>query len=244
MTATKKFVYAATLPQLLRCNFGAHCRNRSWLSSKPWKENSMTKYVLIDTETTGLFDMSQPSDAEGQPRMASLALIVWDSEYPETTTELDFLIRPDGWTMPPEAEAINGLSQAALEAHGVPVAEALDAYTDAILSGHIMTAYNAQYDGRVMRGELRRAGRDDMFEQTPNTCLMRSCMSAMKGRRKVGAKGFPKLSEAAEFFKVEHSEVHTAMGDARAALGILRALGGNLIPPKVHYAKDKPEVAA
>ena len=31
------------------------------------------KSVVIDTETSGLFDFSKPASAEGQPRMASIA---------------------------------------------------------------------------------------------------------------------------------------------------------------------------
>ena len=32
------------------------------------------KYAVIDTETSGLFDFSKPAEAEGQPRLASLAI--------------------------------------------------------------------------------------------------------------------------------------------------------------------------
>jgi hypothetical protein len=32
-------------------------------------------YVIIDTEGSGLFDFSKPADAEGQPRLAQLAMI-------------------------------------------------------------------------------------------------------------------------------------------------------------------------
>ena len=44
------------------------------------------KYVVIDTETSGLFDFSKPADAEGQPRLASLAMVFLDQDMAETGT--------------------------------------------------------------------------------------------------------------------------------------------------------------
>ena len=38
-------------------------------------------YAVIDTEGSNLFDFSKPADAEGQPRLAELAIIYADSEF-------------------------------------------------------------------------------------------------------------------------------------------------------------------
>ena len=32
------------------------------------------KFVVLDTETSGLFDYCKPADADGQPRLAEIAL--------------------------------------------------------------------------------------------------------------------------------------------------------------------------
>lgn len=42
------------------------------------------KYLIIDTETTGLFDFSKPADGEGQPRLAQICMIEWDGESAPT----------------------------------------------------------------------------------------------------------------------------------------------------------------
>ena len=55
-------------------------------------------------------------------------------------------------------------------------------------------------------------------------------------------KGWPKLSEACGVLDVQHDSAHTAIGDVRAALGVLRALYARDALPAatVHYAKEAP----
>jgi len=181
----------------------------------------MTKYAVIDVETTGLFNFSKPADAEGQPRMASMAIIKLDENLDEVETQL-FHVKPDGWTMPPEATKINGLTTEFLEAHGEPVSNALDAYVDAVEDGYVIAAYGVDYDLKILRGELRRAGLPDMYEETRKWCLMRTCTDICQIPRASG-KGwkFPKLIEACQHFGIEQAEHHTALADADAGVAIL-----------------------
>lgn len=201
------------------------------------------KYAIIDTETSGLFDFSKPADAEGQPRLASLAIVILDDTL-ALVSEHKFLVKPDGWLMNPEASRVNGLTDEYLRDLGRPIAEVLDAYVALINSGHVIAAYNSQFDTKVVRGELRRAGRPDLFESTLNVCLMRACTDLLRIPSKNG-RGFkfPKLSEACAFFQIEQPAAHSALGDARSAAVILRALRkhGVTLEPSVHYAKTRPE---
>jgi DNA polymerase III epsilon subunit-like protein len=200
------------------------------------------KYAVIDTETSGLFDFSKPADAEGQPRLAHLSMILLEED--ESEHFVDFLVKPDGWEIGEEAAAINGLTMEHLNEHGVPVADVLARYVEAIDAGYIMIAFNAQFDLKMMRGELRRAGIDDRFEVTPNICIMRASTDVVCVPKKAG-KGykFPKLSEACTFFEITNEGEHTADGDARAALQIFRKLRelGKLPEPNVFFAKTAPE---
>jgi DNA polymerase III epsilon subunit-like protein len=200
------------------------------------------RYAVIDTETSGLFDFSKPADAEGQPRLANLAIIML---YDDLTlhAEHDFLIKPDGWEMGAEAGAVNGLTTETLNDLGRPVGEVLRAYSALIEEGYIVATFNAQFDTKVMRGEMRRAGVPDLFERTPNVCIMRALTPICKVPKKSGAGyKFPKLSEACAFFKIDEPKAHSALGDARSAAALLRELGKlNAIPaPEVHYAKNPP----
>ena len=201
------------------------------------------KIAVIDTETSGLFDFKQPADAPGQPRLANLAILILDEEL-KPVLDVHYLIKPDGWDLTPEAAAVNGLTAEILNEKGVPIVDVLVQYCDFINRGYVIASYNVQFDTKIMRGELRRAGMPDLFEKTPNICLMRASTPVCKIPSKTnrGFK-FPKLAEACAFFKLEpEPQPHTALNGARKAAEILRALHAQaaLPEPDVHYAKNKP----
>lgn len=201
------------------------------------------KYLVIDTEGSGLFDYKQPADAPGQPRLASFsAIFVADDMGLER--EYNAFVKPDGWTMPPEATKINGLTNEFLEANGVPVIEVLEVYRAAVAEGRVVVAHNSQHDSKQLRAEFRRAGLPDLFEQTPNICTMRAltdiCKIPPNGNR--GGYKWPKLSEACVFFHLPEFGDHSAKNDALACYMLLRKMAElKIIPePAVHYAKEKP----
>lgn len=221
-------------------------------------------YIVIDTEGTGLFthrneDGSvRPSDAPGQPRMAEFAAILLDDDF-NIESEYQQHILPIGWTnadgtpmleMPPEAQAVHGLSMAFLTERGHLVANALRFYSDAVLAGRVVVGFNQQHDGRQVRAELRRAGMPDLFEQTPNICAMRSMQAAkLKVRKLNGKGGFPRLIDVAAHFGVpgyEEEKRHQALEDARATAIVSKHLHelGKLLPAAVHYAKGHNEDSA
>ena len=163
--------------------------------------------------------------------------------------KLDYvLIKPDGWTLDAGAAAVNGLTVERLLADGIPVAAALLEYTKAIETGRVVLAFNAVFDTKVMRGELRRAGMDDMFMKTRNICVMRAMTDICQipyANDRAGFK-FPKLAEAlAHIGEMPVTEgAHTAMVDALGALAIARWLRTNqMLPePGIHLAKKRPDL--
>lgn len=227
-----------------------------------------TRWLVIDTETNGIFQFkdkatgqSVPADAPGQPRMCSAALIFVDFHTGDYSEE-KWYVQPDGWSVHDHDEAsiaagkktaseVNGLTDDFLRENGVPVQQVLDRYSNAIHDNRVVSAFNAQFDCKVFRAELRRAGRPDLFDMTPNVCTMRP----MTGLMKIAARGgrgykFPTLVEAMSYFDLPFEETHDAMNDARAAFQLLRAMlplmhpekpGQTLLqPPRVHYAKNAP----
>lgn len=200
-------------------------------------------YVVIDTEGSGLFDYKRPADADGQPRLAELVMIYVDEDL-NVEEEFQAYIRPEGWQMTPGSTAVNGITTEMLMERGVPITDALRSYTAAIEGGRIVVAHNAQHDLKQIRAELRRAGMDDLFEKTPNICTMRGltdvcCIPPNGGR---GGYKFPKLSEACVHFDFPLLGDHSALGDARACLQLLRKMIELGVCPeaKVHYAKNPP----
>jgi len=144
--------------------------------------------------------------------------------------------------MEPGATLVNGLTTEYLKGAGGPVEHALQFYSDLINQGYIVAAYNAQFDLKQMRAELRKKGMDDLFLKTPNVCLMRAATNVCKIPGKRGFK-FPKLSEACEFFGLEpEPKPHNSLQGALRAVGVLRALAKlDAVPEaEVHKAKEKP----
>ncbi len=212
----------------------------------------MTKYLIIDTETSGLFNFALPADADGQPRLAELTGILFDTDAadPDEVSTIHHLVRPDGWSMSAEASAVNGLTDEILMERGQPVGEVLDVYCGLVQAGYIVVAHNAQYDTKVMRGELRRLGRPDLFEQTPNICTMRSSTDICRVPKAGGRAGwkFPKLEEAYRHFtgdSLPAVEGSKALRDTRGCFVVFKFLlaQGALPDAQVHYAKHRPEAA-
>jgi DNA polymerase III subunit epsilon len=202
------------------------------------------KSVAVDTETSGLFDFKRPADAPGQPRLAEVAMIFLDEMLREERRYQAF-IKPDGWVMEPGATEANKLTTEFLLEHGVPVVQALDAYRDAIEEGRVVVAHHAQNDCKIMRAELRRAGRPDLFDVTRNVCTMRALTGVCRIQQKNGrGLKWPSLEEACAHFGIptEGLELHGASVDASLVAELLRRMHAiDVIPdPKVHPAKTPP----
>lgn len=205
-------------------------------------------YIVIDVETSGLYiyknpdGTPHPADAPDQPRLAELAMIFCDDDF-NVEREYQAYIQPDGWEMTAEATAINGLTTDDLILLGVPVSMVLAVYHTAIKDGRIVLSHNAQFDCKSLRGESRRIGVPDLFEETYNVCTMRSATKLVPKVKKLNGKGgFPGLVDVAAHFGIPHPENHSALDDARTTILIAKALkeAGVLLAPDVHRAKTHP----
>lgn len=210
-------------------------------------------YIIIDTEGTGLFRHRDadgnviPSDAPGQPRMAAFAALLCDHDL-WVQDQFSTYIQPNGWLnadgspmteMPPDAFAIHGLSMDFLHEKGIPAANALAIYCQAISDGRAVLGFNQQHDGRQVRAELRHAGLDDLFEQTKTCCVMRSIQAAKIKIKKLNGKGgWPRLIDAAAHFDVPRRDdiYHDALVDAVLCRDVAWNIRDELLPPEVHYA--------
>lgn len=201
-------------------------------------------YLIVDTEGSGLFDFRRDADADGQPRLAEIAML-FVNEQLEITNEYQSYIQPDGWEMQPGATAVNGLTDEFLRDHGKPITLPLNVFSCAVLAGHAVIAHNAQHDLKQIRAELRRAELPDLFEQTPNVCTMRAAMT-FKVKKINGKGGFPRLVDLCAHFSVPFEETHRALPDAIATLHCLRAMvaAGFELRPEVHFSKNLEAIRA
>lgn len=162
-------------------------------------------YVILDTETNGLKD----------PRLAAAALIFVTPAL-EIVSEFDALVKPDGWTMGAEAQAVNGLSQERLEAQGMDALGPLMAFEIALRLGYVIVAHNARFDLGVLRGEAKRR---KLFAGMMDYSFICTMIAA---RAMVGS---GKLETAYEKLVGEPmTGMHQAGADARACLECLRQM--------------------
>lgn len=202
-------------------------------------------YAVIDVETNGLMNFNLPAEDPSQPRLAEFGMTLLNAAL-KVEEEFHAYIKRDGWSMTPETTKINGITDEKLDAEGIPVAEVLDLYEKAIRGGRVIVAHNVQFDTKVMRSELHRAGRDKLFEVTPNICTMRALTDVCKIPPNSGRGSFkwPKLSEAVVFFGGQPKGEHSVMTDIGDTIYLLRQMRERKIEfpeAKVHFARpDHP----
>jgi DNA polymerase-3 subunit alpha len=80
-------------------------------------------YIFFDTETTGVpRNYKAPtSDTSNWPRMVQLGWILMDGEG-NKLSQKDYIIRPDGYTIPAEAVRIHGITTQRALAEGLDLA--------------------------------------------------------------------------------------------------------------------------
>jgi DNA polymerase III subunit epsilon len=180
-------------------------------------------YLVFDTETTGLLQFDRPDDAPGQPRLASYALLFVGDDL-QVTAAHHGLVKPNDWTMPIEAERINGLTTEMLRIAGQSVRVPLSLFADAIGEGRTLVAHNLAYDRRVMRGEMMRLGWPEAQNVPVGLCTMMDLTQAcgIPSTRGAGFK-WPKLHEAiCALLGREFHGAHGALADAMGCLDLLR----------------------
>lgn len=185
--------------------------------------------LFIDIETTGLPRHGRPI-AEQPHLLQFAALLVGEGDGVERAT-VRMLVRPDGWTVPEEATAINGIDTALATAAGLPLAVVLATYTNLRSICTRVAAHNVSFDASQMKLEIDRM-RVQPSHPGPATkdyiCTMKMAAPVvnlpptdrMLARGMTGPKS-PKLEEAYRFlFGEEIHGAHDALVDVRACARI------------------------
>ncbi|CAO3404261.1 3'-5' exonuclease [Azospirillum palustre] len=210
----------------------------------------MKTLLFYDTETTGLPDFKAPSDAAHQPHITQIAALLTD-EAGNKLASLDLLVRPDGWTIPPDLQELTGITMERAEAGGVPELVALSAFEALWRRASLRIAHNESFDARILRiGFKRFAGICDLEEWKggPAACtqVLSTPILKLPPTEKMKAAGrnhhkSANLREAYEFFTGKPlSGAHNAMIDVMGVKAVWFAIQGEVKVPSP-YASSLAE---
>lgn len=203
----------------------------------------MELIIFYDTETNGLPQWNLPSEDPSQPHITQLAAELCDERSGHTLAYLNTLIRPDGWEIPADLAELTGITTERALAEGIPLADALQQFTEMWRRSAMRVGHNESFDARMLRIEYFRVlPVDDVFHdqwkggaafctQGKSTKIINLPPTAkMLAAGRKHAKS-PNLAEAYEHFTGKKLEgAHDAAVDLAATkavyYGIKQALAG------------------
>jgi len=174
-------------------------------------------YLFVDCETTGLpKNRKAPiTDLNNWPRIVQLAWARYDAKHRHLETKSK-IVKPEGFTIPRDAQRIHGISTSRALAHGRPLKSVLKGLAQAAIEAKVVVAHNLQFDENVISAEFLRIGFLPPFGRKHRICTMIETTDFCRLPGPFGYK-WPTLAELHfELFDDELEEVHDAGVDVVA----------------------------
>ena len=174
-------------------------------------------YVFFDTETTGLpRSWKAPvTDIDNWPRLVQIAWLVYDNDG-NKITEYDFIIKPEGFTIPSDSARIHGISTERALSEGTSIVQVLERFMGDLASADFVVAHNMNFDEKIVGAEFLRMNMQNILETKGKICTMESTKNFCAIDGQYGYK-WPKLSELHyELFGTDFTEAHNAKNDIAA----------------------------
>ncbi|OSY86992.1 DNA polymerase III subunit alpha [Tenacibaculum holothuriorum] len=177
-------------------------------------------YLIFDTETTGLpKSWNAPiTDTDNWPRAIQVAWQLHD-EMGNVVEHNDFLIQPDGFNIPFDAERIHGISTDLALEQGITLAEGLDLFNEALKKTKFIVGQNVGFDVNIMGCEFHRLGVENNLTELPvlDTCTEHTAQLCQIPGGRGGKFKLPTLTELHNhLFGVGFGEAHNATADVEA----------------------------
>lgn len=177
-------------------------------------------YLIFDTETTGLpKNWNAPiTDTDNWPRCVQIAWQLHD-EWGGLLEHGDFLVKPEGYNIPYDAEKVHGISTALAEREGVPLKEVLEAFNAVLAKARFVVGQNLGFDLNIVGCEFHRAGISTNLATFPvlDTCTERTADLCKLPGGRGGKFKLPTLTELhAHLFNQPFEEAHNATADVEA----------------------------
>jgi DNA polymerase-3 subunit alpha len=176
-------------------------------------------YLIFDTETTGLpQNWKAPlTDFENWPRCVQLAWQIHDS-LGKLLKVKNYIIKPDGYDIPYNAEKIHGISTDLAFSKGIPISDVLKEFLEDVKNSNFVIGHNVKFDNDIIGCELLRMKKTDILADFPSIDTKDWSVNhcAIKGGRG-GKYKWPTLSELHEkLFNENFAEAHNASADVEA----------------------------
>ena len=176
-------------------------------------------YLIFDTETTGLpRDYNAPmSDLDNWPRLVQLAWQLHD-EKGKLISHKNFIVKPEGFTIPYNSEQIHGISTQRATKEGHNLSKVLAVFEEDLNKTTYLVGHNVGFDISIVGAELLRSSRStENLEKEPlDTKDISTEFCAIPGG-KGGKFKWPTLLELHQkLFGVDFGDAHDAAYDVDA----------------------------
>ena len=174
-------------------------------------------YLFFDTETTGIpRNYKAPaSDLKNWPRLVQIAWLVTDAKGIEIASA-EHIVKPNGYTIPPDASKIHGITTEVALQKGLDIRAILDPLVRDIDKASALIAHNIQFDEKILGSEFLRAGYKNHVEAKQRKCTMQSATNYCRISGPYGYK-WPTLQELyVKLFDEDFTGAHRALVDVRA----------------------------
>lgn len=177
-------------------------------------------YLIFDTETTGLpkrWD-APITDTDNWPRCIQIAWQLHD-DMGNLIEHQDYLIKPEGFNIPYDAERIHGISTELATEQGADLKEILHKFNEALAKAKFVVGQNIGFDINIMGCEFHRMGINSPMSKMPvlDTCTEVTANLLQLPGGRGGRFKLPTLTELHQYlFNVPFAEAHNATADVEA----------------------------
>ncbi|WP_055434789.1 DNA polymerase III subunit alpha [Lacinutrix algicola] len=177
-------------------------------------------YLIFDTETTGLpkrWD-APITDTDNWPRCIQIAWQLHD-EMGNCVESQDYLVKPEGFNIPYDAEKIHGISTGLAEEQGVALSEVLEKFNIALGKTKFVVGQNVKFDLNIMGAEFVRGNVENQLQELPvlDTCTEHTAKLCELPGGRYGKFKLPTLTELHQYlFNQPFGEAHNATADVEA----------------------------
>ena len=178
-------------------------------------------YLFFDTETTGLPRnwQSSASDLENWPRLVQIAWVLYENGVEASSR--DFIIKPEGFSIPIDASNIHGITTERAEREGASLQLVLNEFQDLVARADFLVAHNISFDEKIVGAEFLRKNMPNDLVSKKTICTKEISTNFCAIPSVHGRSGYkcPKLSELhLKLFGAELVDFHNALADVNAVV--------------------------